>query len=182
MPRLAAILALLLAVPAPALELAGVEVPEAVTSGGRTLRLNGAGLRRFLFFEIYVGALYLEHRTSDPAAIFGSDTAWRVDLRFLRDVGHDRIIGAIREAFENNSPGQLPRLLPGLERLHAVLAELRKGEQLSIAYLPGTGTTLTAPGGDSATVEGKPFGDAILRTWLGERPADGSLKQRMLGR
>jgi hypothetical protein len=41
---------------------------------------------------------------------------------------------------------------------------------------------LTVPGGATSRVEGKGFADAILRTWIGDHPSDGSLKQALLGK
>jgi hypothetical protein len=43
------------------------------------------------------------------------------------------------------------------------------------------GLALPAPAREVA-VEGKPFADALLRNWLGDKPADGDLKRGMLGK
>lgn len=160
---------------------AGVPVQEALVVHGRPLTLNGAGLRRSLVFDVYVGALYLPARCGEAADILAADAPWAVLLTFRRGVKHDRILEAFVDAFEKNSPGQLDRLREGLERFHAVLPDVREGEVLALDYQPGDGTTLHAAGG-AATVPGRAFAEAILRTWLGEHPADGRLKAALLGR
>jgi hypothetical protein len=170
-----------LGAPARALEIAGVAVPDALVVGGRSLQLNGAGLRSRLFVKVYVGALYLEQRSPDARVILGADAPWAVTLVFRRDVDHEKILDAFVAAFEQNSPGQLEQLRPQLEIFHGVLRDLRAGESLTLHYLPGAGTTLTVPGGGMALVPGRPFAEAVLRTWLGEHPTDGSLKQALLG-
>ncbi len=170
------------AAPAAGLELAGHEIPETAEVGGRPLVLNGAGVRQKLLFRIYVCALYLEERSADPAAILSADRAWQVVMHFTRNITHHQVLDAFTEAFEHNSPGQMRALHDDLERFHGVLEDLRQGQDLTIHYLPGSGTTLRAPSGASATVPGKPFADAMLRTWLGERPSDEGLKARLLGR
>jgi hypothetical protein len=187
MARTASTLLLLLAgvglgAPAGALEIAGVAVPQALVVGGRPLQLNGAGLRSRLFVKVYVGALYLERRSVDGPAILAAEAPWAVTLVFRRDVDHDRIIEAFVAAFEQNSPGQLERLKPQLEVFHARLSDLRAGEALTIHDLPGAGTTLTVPGGATAQVPGRPFAEAVLRSWIGEHPTDASLKEALLGR
>jgi hypothetical protein len=169
------------ALPARPLEVAGVAVPPTLQVGGQTLQLNGAGLRSKVFIQVYVGALYLERRSSDAAAILAAEAPWAVTLVFRRDVGHDKILEAFVAAFEHNSPGQLEVLKPQLEIFHAVLRDLKEGEALSLHYLPGAGTTLRVPGGGSALVPGRSFGEAVLRTWLGEHPTDASLKAALLG-
>jgi hypothetical protein len=182
MRQLIAVLALSLALPALALEVAGVQVPDTTTVGGKTLALNGAGLRSKFFVKVYVGALYLEQRSSDPAAIVAADAAWKVSMTFKRGVDKKDVLGAFKDGFENNSRADLDKVVPGLARIDAIMKDLKTGEVLEIAYLPGAGSTVTAPGGASVTIEGKTFADALLRNWLGDKPADGDLKKGMLGK
>jgi hypothetical protein len=180
--RLRHALPLLLALAAPALASELGPIPASISVEGRTLQLNGAGLRTRFFVEVYLGALYLERRSDDPAAILAVDQPWAVTMLFRRDVGHERILDAFVSAFELNSPGQLERLKPQLEIFHAILEDVKEGQAVRLHYLPGAGTTLTAPGGATATVPGRSFGEAMLRTWLGDHPADSRLKDALLGR
>jgi hypothetical protein len=180
----AAALALLLAVPALGLVLAGKEVPDSVEVGGTRLVLNGAGIRTRFFFKVYVGALYLPARSQDPAAIVAADEPKCVRIVFLRDVSRDDLRKAYHSGIEKNStPEQFAALEPKLDELSRLLPEkIREGSELQVAYLPGQGTLLTHSEGARGTVEGKDFSDAMFRTWLGDRPAEESLKQAMLGR
>jgi hypothetical protein len=175
------LVALCAALPARPIEVAGVAVPATLKVGGQTLQLNGAGLRSKLFVKVYVGALYLERRSGDAATILAAEAPWAVTLVFRRDVGHDKILEAFVAAFEHNSPGQVEALKPQLEIFHAVLQDLKEGETLTLHYLPGAGTTLLVPGGGSALVPGRSFGEAVLRSWLGDHPTDASLKAALLG-
>jgi hypothetical protein len=182
MRHLIAVLALSLSLPVLARDVAGVQVPDSVSVGGKTLLLNGAGLRSRFFVKVYVGALYLEQRSSDPAAIVAADAAWQVVMTFKRDVDKASILGAFKEGFENNSKADAPKLIPALDRIGAVMKDLKTADVLVIGYAPGVGSTVTAPGGGTVTIEGKPLADALLRNWLGEKPADGDLKSGMLGK
>jgi len=182
MRSLAAVAAALLSTTALALEVADVQVPDAATVGGQPLALNGAGIRKKLFIKVYVGALYLPQRSGDPVAILAADGPWRVSMFMRRDVDHEKIVGAFKEGFEKNSPGELPEHLASLKAWEAILVDLKEGQELTIVYVPGEGTTLTAPSGRSATVAGPAFGTAILRNWLGAHPADDGLKKAMLGK
>ena len=60
---------------------------------GTKLHLNGIGLRKatFLRFKVYWGALYLTERSSDAEAILASPTPKQARLRFLRDVGVEKL-------------------------------------------------------------------------------------------
>ena len=61
MSRLALLAAsLLLAAPAYAnKDVAGVDVPDTLSVEGKTLQLNGAGIRKKFVVKVYVGALYV---------------------------------------------------------------------------------------------------------------------------
>ncbi|HET9599157.1 MAG TPA: chalcone isomerase family protein [Anaeromyxobacteraceae bacterium] len=185
--RIAAALALaaVLALPAEARDVSGVGLADEVTVEGRTLVLNGAGLRRKLIWDVYVCGLWLEHPSHDAGAILQDDAAWLVELHFVRDVDHEKILDGFREAFERNSPGQAERLRPGLVQFHdEVMSKLtvHRGERIAIAYVPGVGSRLTVPDGRSSIYPGKDFADALLRTWIGERPSDRGLENALLGR
>lgn len=179
----AAAAALVLALPAPAREVAGVEFPDTVSVGGQDLKLNGAGVRSKFFVKVYAGGLYLAQPSNQGAAIVAADAPKRVRMVFLREVDAKKILETYREGFENNSAGPaLPALLQKLERLAPALADMKKGGEMLVTYLPGQGTTVTAAGGGSVTVEGKDFADAMFRNWLGPKPADGGLEKAFLGK
>lgn len=174
----------LLSAPALAAEVAGVKVPDSITVDGKALRLNGAGVRKKFIVKVYVGALYLESASADPAAIVAADAAKSVHMVFLRDVDKEKIMGAFRDGFEaNGGEAAAKALAPRLDKVGAVVpAEIKEGQELVVTYLPGKGTTVSVSGGGQATVEGKDFADAMFRNWLGEEPADRGLKERMLGK
>jgi hypothetical protein len=181
---LAAALAVLLAAPALALVVAGREVPEAVEVGGARLVLNGAGIRTRLFFKVYVGALYLRSRSRDAGAIVTADEPKCVRVIFLRDVTRDTLKAAYHHGIERNTPPEkVAELAAKLDKLSERLPEqIKSGSELVVAYVPGEGTTISTGDGARGTVEGREFAEAMFRTWLGDHPADESLKQAMLGR
>jgi hypothetical protein len=181
--RLLALCLALLAGSASAREVEGVEVAESIPLGGTELRLNGAGVRRATIFnvKVYVGALYLATPARDPEAIVRSDEPKRVRMRFLRDVSRGKAMDAFREGFEKNVGARAAALRPDLDRVAAAIpAEMKRGMELTVTYLPGKGTTVAGPAGE-VTVAGKPFADAMFRCWLGVHPADDDLKRAMLG-
>ena len=78
---LAMLLGLTTALPAPAKEVAGVSLPETTTVDGKTLKLNGAGLRKKVVFKVYVAGLYLETPSKD--AVNGLKTLQQLWLEAL---------------------------------------------------------------------------------------------------
>ncbi len=64
-----AVVLVALDVPGRAAELAGATLPDTVSAGDKTLKLNGMGLRKKAMFKVYVGGLYLESPSKDAGAI-----------------------------------------------------------------------------------------------------------------
>jgi hypothetical protein len=179
--KTATLLSVLLAFAASAGELHGVKMPDSVSVEGKTLKLNGMGLRTKAFFKVYVAGLYLESPSSDAKAIVGSDTVRRVDLHMKRDISKDKMTSAITEGFERNSKDQMGALKERLDKVNAAVTDLKEGQLFSITYVPGRGTTVKGSGSGEVTVPGKDFADAMFNVWLGKNPVDEDLKKGMLG-
>src|ERR1700736_4562188 len=98
--EIAALTLIACAATAPAVEVAGVKVPDTVTVEGKTLKLNGAGLRTKVVFKVYVAGLYLENPSKDPAAIISSDQVKAIRLSIQRSLKGSQVSEAIEEGFE----------------------------------------------------------------------------------
>lgn len=178
--RIAVLLAALIVAPAFAGELEGVKVPDAVQSEGKDLKLNGQGLRKKFIFNVYVASLYVETPGTDGAAILSHDEVRRCDMSMLRDLDQKTIVEALKSGFEKNAGDKLPALKERLDAFVAIVPDVKKGQTLTITYVPGKGTTIQG-GGKSYTAEGKEFADALFSVWIGKFPVDEHLKKGMLG-
>ena len=170
----------LVAFPVTAKDVDGHPVPDTVSQDGKNLSLIGAGIRNKWMFDVYVGALYAEKPTFNAANLIKSEQIKRMDLHMLRDVGKDKIIESIREGFEKNSKAQMPALQARLDQLAAAVPDLKKGNVLSLTYVPEKGVIVGGVAKETV-ISGKDFGDALFSCWLGPDPADSDLKRKLLG-
>lgn len=159
---------------------AGVEVAETISVEGKTLKLNGAGIRKKFVVKVYVGALYLEEASTDPAAIIKSDAVRVVKMTFLREVEKAKLVGAFKEGFEKNSASKAASLQPHLDKIAAAIGDAKNGTVMTVSYAPGKGTTISMQESGSVTIEGKDFADAMFLNWIGSKPADDGLKTELL--
>lgn len=174
---------LLAALPAWAVEVAGVKIADKAQVGGSELVLNGAGIRTRIIFKVYVGALYLSEKKAAAAEVLAQTGAKRVALTMLRDLSAQQL----NEAFEkgihaNNSASDLEAMKPRIAELLSLLTDAKEGDVIVLDFLPQSGTSVSLNG----TMKGKPipgedFFRALLRIWLGEQPVDTDLKNAMLG-
>ena len=66
-----------------AASVAGVTLPDSQQVAGKSLVLNGIGLRSKMFVKVYVAGMYLEQKSSDAAAIMKSDSPKRIVMHFI---------------------------------------------------------------------------------------------------
>lgn len=160
----------------------GVTVPATRTVDGTTVHLNGVGLRTatMLKIKVYVMPLYLETKSSDPAAIINSTGAARIELHMLRDVGADDMRKAWDEGFENNYTGSAD-LSAELAALKSATSDLGEGDLMAFDF---SGATVTAShnGETTGTIEGAELRKALLSVWLGKKPPNKGLQEGILGR
>ncbi len=174
----AAALFLLLAAPARAGSLAGVTLPDTAASGGKTLVLNGLGLRSKFMIKIYVGGLYLEAKSRDAAAIAAADARKRIVMKFLYAPSAKQMRDAFREGFAGNGA---PPAAAELEKFLAAVPDIAKRDELAVDYEPGAGTSLIRNGKTLVTVPGAEFARSAFLIWLGPKPPSADLKAGMLG-
>jgi chalcone isomerase-like protein len=172
---------LLIAAAARGAEVAGVKMPDTVTVEGKTLKLNGMGLRKKVVFKVYVAGFYLETPTKAPEAILASDQIRRMDLRVLRSLKAAQVTEAIEEGFEKNSKAQMGALKDRLAKFSAMFSNVAEGDEILMTYVPGKGTSVSVRGVEKGTVEGKDFADALFAVWLGPHPVQEDLKKALLG-
>ena len=175
-----------LSVTAQPVEIEGQKFEQTVQVGGQTLNLNGVGLRRRAIFKVYVAGLYVPQKGTNAAALISDKGPRRVSLRMLRDVDAGSFIDSFNDGLKNNlSETQLAALKSQIDSLTTTLksiGEAKKGDAIDFDYTPDGGTRISVngqPRGDA--IPGADFFAAVLRIWLGEKPADEALKKGMLG-
>ena len=157
------------------------------TVGGQSLTLNGAGLRTRLFFKVYAAGLYVPQKSADPSALLAQTGPRRVSIGMLRDVDAATFAASLLEGLKaNHTEEQLATLKAQIDQLLATLkavGEAKKGDSIQLDFVPATGTQLIVNGQPRGEpIAGDALYTALLRIWLGDKPADASLKKAMLGR
>lgn len=160
--------------------LKGVTLPAAMQLEGKTLMLNGMGLRTKVVFKVYVAGLYLEKTSADGQEIASSEQFKRMELVFLRSVSGEDVAKAIAEGFDNNAGAALPALKERIQKFGALIPDVKKGDRLVFLYRPGR-LEVQANGKAAGIIDGKDFSDALFRVWLGSKPSDKALKAGLLG-
>lgn len=169
-----------------AADVAGVRVDDETTVANQKLVLNGAGIRTRAFFKVYVAALYLPAKKTDYKDIAVLPGAKRVAVTMLREISSDDLGEALINGIRKNAtPDEIRRFgtqLIAMGNIFGKIPKLKKGETFAVDWIPGSGTVVSVDGKPVAeAIPDEAFYNAILRIWLGDEPADSSLKPALLG-
>ncbi len=166
-----------------AVEINGVTLPERITVENSNLLLNGAGIRTKLFFNIYVGALYLPEKSSNSNQIINSDIPKQIFMHFLYDeVKKEKIVSSFKDGFEDNSPELLNKIKGELDTFYSCFnQDIKKGDQIKLTFIPNKGTTIEINNNFKKLIPNRDFMVALFSIWFGNNPPTESLKNGMLG-
>ena len=175
----------LAAAPAIGAEVAGVRIDDRTRVANADLVLNGAGLRKRLFVQVYAIGLYLPQKANRPAAILEQRGPKRVAIHMLRDVSADAFTEALAEAIRaNHTETEAKGLEPRIKELSATFAELKeakKGMALTLDWNGATTQLLAQGKAVGKPIDGEDFYRALLRIWIGDKPVQDDLKKALLG-
>jgi hypothetical protein len=149
--------------PAFAAEVAGVKLPDT----DQQLVLNGAGLRKRAFFQVYAIGLYLPEKKAAAAEAIGAAGPKRVAIHMLRDVDAEQFTGALTDGMkDNHGEVEMKALEPRVKQLVGIMAAMKEAKEGMPAGQP---------------IAGEDFYRALLRIWLGDKPVQADLKKALLG-
>lgn len=162
----------------------GVTLPAIVTVEGETLNLNGGGLREKLWFNLYVGGLYLKTKSSDAKAIIEKDESMAIHLEITsKMITSENMTEAIVEGFDNSTGGNTDKIAEEIKTFMAAFKEeIVVGNKFDLSYKTGMGVIVKKNGNHLTTIDGFEFKKALFGIWLSEKPADKKLKAGMLGK
>lgn len=147
---------------------------------GEPLQLRGAALYRWKWVvKVYAAAFYLPPGAGrfDPA----EDLPRRLEFSYLVGIsGPDFGAAADKLLAQGLSAEALAPLRERLDRLSAAYVDVKPGDRYALSYLPGAGTELTLNGRRLALIEGADFARVYFSIWLGARPLDEPLRDRLL--
>jgi hypothetical protein len=167
---------------ASAAEISGVKLPDQVTVAGKSLKLNGTGLRQatILKVNVYAAGLYLEKPSGDGETIANSDQTKSIEMVLMRDVSAKQMAEAFSEGFDKNCVAGCAELKPHIAKLQGLLKDLKKGDTLTIHFLPDA-VEVMMPGQKAGSVGDKAFSHQLIRCWIGKNPPNSGLKEGLLG-
>jgi hypothetical protein len=150
------------------------------------LQLNGVGLRAVAWLKGYAAGLYLPRKASTEAQVVETPGPKRLQMRMLQEVDAEEFVKAFHKGVQRNTAAaDAARLSERMTRFDAIvrgLVKLKKQDVIDLDFIPGKGLVLSRNGeARGAAVPGDDFYAALLRCFVGVKPADPEMKIGLLG-
>ncbi|HJV87477.1 MAG TPA: chalcone isomerase family protein [Noviherbaspirillum sp.] len=169
-----------------AAEVGGVKLEDSVRVANQELKLNGAGIRSWAIFKVYAAGLYLPEKKKTVQDILASNGPRRMRMVLLRDISSDEMGQAFMDGLNKNSDktekAKFVNQTVKMGEIFASIPALKAGDTITNDWIPGSGMHVLV--NDKRVGDILPdvaFYNAFLKIWLGEKPADSSLKQALIG-
>lgn len=170
-----------------AVNIAGVKFEDKSRLGAAELQFNGAGQRSRLFFKVYAIGLYLTEKKTAAADVLALNGPKRLHIVTLRELTAEQFSDALVEGIrKNQSDAEMEPLKARVEDFKAAMLAVKnaaEGTVVDIDWLPDSGTRLVVGGKQQGKdIPGEDFYRALLKIWLGPKPAQDDLKEALLGK
>lgn len=166
----------------------GHKFDNTVTVDQQELHLNGVGGRSVpvIYMRVFATALYLPQASSDVDSIIAMEGVKRIQIRMNYGVAGKEFKKALLRGIEKNySPEAQAALAPRTQAFGAIIdsfGKVKSGDTINMDFLPKTGLVVSVNGQvKGQPIAGADFYAAVLRIFIGQRPAEAEMKQRLLG-
>jgi hypothetical protein len=164
-------------------KIGGINMPETLKVGETTLVLNGAGIRSKYFIKLYVGGLYLQTKTKDAKKVLDADELMAIRLHIISSmITSEKMEESTREGFDKSMDGNTDALKGEIEMFIEIFKkEIKEGDTFNMVYVPSKGVEVYKNDKLETTIHNPAFKKALFGIWIGEEPAQSSLREDMLG-
>ena len=162
---------------------AGVAVPDVLQYGGKSMVLNGSGLRKKFFIKLYVGSLYLTAKSKDADSIVTGDQPMAIRLVVTSGrVTQAKMKQAIVDGLRTSTQGNLAPIQPQIDQILSVFDKgVAVGDAFELINVVGSGLHVVKNGERVMAIRSPAFKQALYGMWLSKTPVDARLRAGMLG-
>lgn len=165
-----------------AVEVAGVQLDQTVTVQSQLLKLHGYGIRKKFFVKVYIGSLYASKRFASAAEALQDNGDKLIRMNFLHSkVEKEKIIEAFSEGIANNSP-DLAGLPETKKFLTLFTSDFNRGDIVDLVLSANGSVSVSQNSKLLGNIPSAKLAKGVLAIYLGDKPADDSLKKGMIGK
>lgn len=163
-------------------KIADITFPNSFIAGKDHLVLNGGGVRKKYWMEMYVAGLYLTSKSKDPDEIVASNSSMAIRICILSSlISSEKMREAVEEGFKKSTNDNTIAYKDKISKFQNAFSEpIKVGDVFDIVY---TAEAILIYKNNLLKIEipGLDFKKVVFGIWLGKNPADENIKAGMLG-
>lgn len=158
------------------------KMPETLTVGGTSLRLNGQTVHTVSFLRIkaFAVGLYLETGSDNYMQLVTSAQVKHIRARFFRSVGKERLARTWSKQIRESCQSHCNELATVTERLEQAFEDVSSGDLLEFTVYPNR-LSISVRGQLKDSIPSAAMAAAMLAAWIGPRPLDEEVRSELLG-
>jgi hypothetical protein len=160
----------------------GLDFSDKLTIEKNELHLNGIGIRKATWFKVkvYVGGLYLKKKSNDVTSILGQDYPKFIEMRFVRNVDKDKLVGGWSDGFKAAlSKKELTTASKEIASFNSLMSDIKKKQTIRLIFLKDA-VKVSFNSADYTTIKSKSFSKRLLSIWF-VKPRDKGLAKGLQG-
>jgi hypothetical protein len=170
---------LCITISANASEISGVSFQASYKEEGVNLSLQGTGLKTKFFIKAFVAGFYKNNLENED--ILG-EVSKRVEVEYFVNISGKKLNNFTIDTMKKNiTEEEYSQILNEVDLMCQYFVDLKPGDRFSLTYIPGIGTKFEHNKKLRGVIKGSDFGKALFSVWVGEKPFDENLKNKILG-
>lgn len=158
-----------------------VDFSDGVKEADTSLRLLGAGLKRFVKLKVLSVGFYIQEGVDTRLAL--TDVAKRIEIVYLLSIPKAELDHATTKGISRNvTPNEFVKLQSRIAQINSYYSDVKYGDRIAVTYIPNIGTQVKINGQLRGTIKGSDFAHAFFSIWIGEKPVDKNIKMILLGK
>ena len=162
---------------------ASEKMPAQIQYGGKTMQLNGVGVRKKYFMSLYLAGLYLTNKSKDAAAIMKADEPMSIRLAITSSlISPAKMKAATLQGFQVGTGGNIAPIKAQIDKmLNTFDKGVGPGDIYELTNVPGSGVHIIRNGKKVETIRSAAFKEALFGIWLSKTPVHAGLRKQLLG-
>lgn len=158
----------------------GMDFSPVYNDQSQAMDLKGTALKRAFFIKAFVAGCYLGRGISPQEVL--SDVPKRIEVSYFVHIPGIKLTRYTKDLMQKNiSASEYRGLSDELKLMQEYFVDLNPGDRYALTYIPDVGTRFEHNGRLVGIIKGELFAKAVFSVWLGERPMDLSVKNKILG-
>lgn len=157
----------------------GVNFEKVYSDEGISMNLQGTGLKTMVFFKAFAAGYYKnDQEIQEDLGEFSK----RIEVEYFVKIPGKKLNNFTIDIMKDNiTKEEFNAISNEIDLMGKYFVDLKPGDRFSLTYIPGVGTKFAHNNKVTGVIKGNAFAKALFSVWIGEKPFDSSLKEKILG-